>query len=581
VSFQVHFTGQSFSKTATVERGAAPVIVGRDPSADVHLPDNDRLISRKHLVIEWTEGGPQFEILSKVNGLITTRGEVTFGNKVVLAAGESAQVGRFFVAVDRAPVAMPPVMPRSPAPSAPREPDPFDLLMGGSHAGPNASVFDDPFFKPAKAAPATAMADPAAAMQAMSGRPAQVGFSGTAAPADLDPLAALSGASQAGSPAAHGSIDDFLAGASPQGGLGAASLLKPAAQPQQARLATDHVHDFNLPVRAVSVRAVPPPPPAAAPAPAAKAPASDDPWGEFAQEWVQADAPPAPAPEPAPAPAPARSYAPATASPISSPLDDPFSSSTSWRADDLDAHGDAFSAFAADSGVHSFADAPPRPPAPPAGTSGTGGTLQRVSTSEDGKALRGLCRGLGLPVPQQLTEKDWEQLGDSIRLIIKGMSELMSTRAEMKKELRAVDRTMLGAQENNPLKSGMPLEDLLQYLLFMPQGGAGYMPVQRALEESIGDLRAHEFASLAAIRTAVEGSIKEFEPGKMRTTLLKGKRSIASVVDNARLWDLYTTHYESRAEHMADWLEQVFNRHFMPAYSRESERLRREAKGKG
>lgn len=510
MSFQILFTGQSFSKTAVVERGAAPVIVGRDPSADVHLPDNDRLISRKHLVIEWTEGGPQFEILSKVNGLITTRGEVTFGNKVVLAAGESAQVGRFFVAVEKTPVAMPPVMPRTPAPA--RAPDPFDLLMGGDAAG-----------------------------QPAGGKPLKAGATSTSATADADPFEALS--APAPSRPGPASIDAFLADGNPSPPARAVPAAVPAAAP--------------------------------APAPAAKAAAgNDDPWAEFAQEWVQ------PAAAPAPSGAPVRTPAPANAAPISSPLDDPFSSSTSWRADDLDHGGDAFSAFAADSGVHSFADAPPRPapsPAQPTSPSPTGGTLQRIATSEDGKALRGLCRGLGLPVPQQMTEKEWEQLGDSVRLIIKGMSELMSTRAEMKKELRAIDRTMLGAQENNPLKTGMPLEDLLQYLLFMPQGGAGYMPVQRALEESIGDLRAHEFASIAAVRTAVEGSIKEFEPGKLRTTLLKGKRSIASVVDNARLWDLYTNYYEQKSEHLADWLEQLFNRHFMPAYSRETERLRREA----
>jgi predicted component of type VI protein secretion system len=136
---------------------------------------------------------------------------------------------------------------------------------------------------------------------------------------------------------------------------------------------------------------------------------------------------------------------------------------------------------------------------------------------------------------------------------------------------------MLGAQENNPLKSSMPMDELLHYLLFMPQGAAGYMPVPRALEESITDLRAHEFASLAAVRAVVEGSIKEFDPGKLRTTLMKGKRSIATAIDNARLWDLYTTHYENKGQHMADWLEQVFNRHFMPAYTREADRLRREA----
>jgi type VI secretion system FHA domain protein len=349
------------------------------------------------------------------------------------------------------------------------------------------------------------------------------------------------------------------------------------------------VHDFNLPLRAMpapapSLMPAMPPMPAPAPLPMAfgdaadplaaldalaapAAPAAggapDDPWVDFAKDWVPASSarkekPPA--------------FPPAGAAPINHAFDDAFSSSTSWRVEDMPVPDPLASAsFQADSLIGA-AFALPESDAP-----GPGGAPRQDQAASNAAALRALCRGLGITAPPQINDRDWEKLGNSIRQIVQGLSDLMNVRAELKKEMRAADRTMLGAQENNPLKSGMPLEELLHYLLFMPQGAAGYMPVNRALDESITDLRAHEFASLAAVRAAVEGSIREFDPARLRTTLLKGKRSIATALDNARLWDLYSAHYEQKGLHMADWLEQVFNRHFMPAYTREAERLRRES----
>jgi type VI secretion system FHA domain protein len=164
-------------------------------------------------------------------------------------------------------------------------------------------------------------------------------------------------------------------------------------------------------------------------------------------------------------------------------------------------------------------------------------------------------------------------MGSAILAIVSGLTELMNVRAEVKRELRAPDRTMLASHNNNPLKSEMPLEEIVQYVLFNPKGVGGYMPVNKALKESIDNLRAHEFASVAAVRAAVEGSVKEFAPEKLRSVLLKGKSKLPQVLDNARLWDMYTVHYQNKSQHMADWLEHMFNYYFMPVYSRESERL--------
>jgi predicted component of type VI protein secretion system len=136
---------------------------------------------------------------------------------------------------------------------------------------------------------------------------------------------------------------------------------------------------------------------------------------------------------------------------------------------------------------------------------------------------------------------------------------------------------MIGTKAANPLKTGMETKELLQYLLLMPDGAGGYLPSRQALAEASAEAKAHEAATRVAARSLAEGAIKDFDPARLRTSLLKGKLSIGSVVDNARLWDLYTGFYEKNGERMPQWVDHLFNRHYMAGYLREMERLRRAA----
>lgn len=437
----VHFSGPSFSKSVVLQPDAAPMDVGRDAQAPIHLPDDDRLISRRHCSVQWDADGIKVTVLSKVNGITTPHGAFSLGQSVVLAPGEAAQLGPYTFVAEQ-PVATAP----APLPEA-EEPSFRDPRAG---EGPTLRASED------------------------------------------DPLAAL---------------DAFASQPSPL----------PAA-------------------------------PAAAPKP-------DDPWGDFAKEWH---------PE---APKKAKPPAFPAAGPLNHAFDDAFSSSTAWRVEDMaEAAADPLASASLQKEAIASAFSVP--------------TELAEDAADGGAALRALCQGLGIAGPEQLTTQDWERFGRSVRQLAQGFADLVNVRDDLKRQLRAADRTMLPSADENPLKSDMPFDELLHYLLFMPQGVAGCLPPQRALAETVTELRAHEFASLAAVRAAVEGAVKEFEPAKLRGTLLKGRRSIAAVVDNARLWDLYTTHYQDQGAHMADWLEQLFNRHFMPAYSREAERLRREAQPK-
>jgi type VI secretion system FHA domain protein len=589
VFFLIELLGPSYRRTETIHANSPPLIVGRDPSVAIHIPDPDRSLSRKHLSLDCTESGVRVSVLSTVNGISTPHGEIQAGQQVILLPGESAQMGMFTLRI------IDPVGAGSVRPAASEllHPDPFAGFSGAKT--PHLSVFDNAFFRPAlppeaptrpehdifaslgpSTAPRNFSAGPPmpAPDIAMSALPNSGGvFAG-------DPLAAFASA-QVSPAAPHRSIDDFLRGGS-SGGLGASSMLLPLANPDARKLAVDHVHDFNLPVSATLSQEQPLPAPSssyaggapseavmsagsagnltAAPLGAPTVVTPSDPavksWPEFSSDWLNPQAPQ----HTLAAPVAAGMSEPFSDDPheeAQDPFSDEWSPISGWQP------APEASAVLTDATLLSYTATTPLP----------GGAVSGLD-----EALAALCKGLGVEGPSHLDVLKWEQMGEAIRIIVQGLTELMNTRAEIKRELRATDRTMLKSQDNNPLKSGMAQEEILQYLLFNPTGIGGYMKVDKALNEAINDLRAHEFASIAAVRAAVEGTVRDFEPVKMRATLTKGKSKLPQFLDNARLWEMYTAHYQTKATHMADWLEQLFNYYFMPVYLKESERLRSEQK---
>lgn len=194
-------------------------------------------------------------------------------------------------------------------------------------------------------------------------------------------------------------------------------------------------------------------------------------------------------------------------------------------------------------------------------------------------ALQSLFRGLGVPVPHIQGSFDWERFGMQVRFVVQCLADHIAVRGESKTDMRAQDRTMMGSKEQqNPLKGGnLSLKDMVQYLLVMPDGAGGTVPPSRGLMEMAEEARGHEQAMRRAAKGLAEGALKEFDPAKLREQLLKGKLSMTSIIDNARLWDLYTANYKARGEKMPEWVDQLFNRYFMAAYLREAEKMRRAA----
>jgi len=603
VSYVIQLIGSGFSRTEVIEPGAPPIIVGRDSNAAIHLPDPERLISRKHIALDWADNGVRVTVLSTVNGIITENGETPPGQHIVLQVGKSAQFGPYSLTVVSA----------SPgqhiAPTGHQKSDQFDAFSP-EHASPE-SIFDNMFFQPrhqGTISSAPDVSDSAGGLSFGRGAPAllphasrqtpsaglQIGVSRSSSFSPLDPISVFDNNVPDHVAPAH-CIDDFLGKPiSGTGGLGASMLLKATLEAPIRRLAVDHVHDFNLPLRPPTLQStvgasqglqVQPDPGKPSISERSSglsefAPNNADPWADIQAKWLSpSEGSCETETEPALAdshPLPEGSHSTAI---NFDPFNDAWSESPVWpdgpesgvaaggQVDSIDrshASGepDSSRTSISEASIDNLVDVP---------------ASVSTATQSNEATLAAFCRGLGIDSPSHLSESSWEQMGCAIRAIVGGLTELMGVRAEVKRELRAPDRTMLASHNNNPLKSGMSLDEVLQYVLFNSAGVGGYMPVNSALEETIGEMRAHEFASVAAARGAVEGSLQEFSPETLRAALLKNKSKLPNFLNDARLWHLYAEHYEQKSQHMADWLEQIFNYYFMPVYSRESERFRNNA----
>lgn len=184
-------------------------------------------------------------------------------------------------------------------------------------------------------------------------------------------------------------------------------------------------------------------------------------------------------------------------------------------------------------------------------------------------------RGLGIDAASlgALSEGELESIGRLVRTLVLGVLDLHSSAVGVKKDLRAEDRTMVAVKDNNPLKTDWPHETKMRYLFGGRASGVGFISAERAVRELLVDLIAHNSASGAATRSAMESVLREFAPEAIKNRLLgSGTR----LFESTRAWDAYVRDYEAQAKNPAKWAEQLLGKYYTEAYLRESLRIRRE-----
>ena len=210
---------------------------------------------------------------------------------------------------------------------------------------------------------------------------------------------------------------------------------------------------------------------------------------------------------------------------------------------------------------------------------GTGGL--QASGFKAAADLQPFFRGLGVDPAQigALSEGELEIIGRLVRAALLGLRGLRAQVAGGKQELRAEDRTMLAAhQENNPFKTAdWPDEIFLRYLFGGRAASVGFMGPERAVREVVGELAAHEAASAIAARAAVEGVLREFDPERLKGRLVGN----ALLFESARAWEAFSKDYARNSEAWDDWVQRLLEKYFAEAYVRESLRVKRDTPPRG
>lgn len=209
----------------------------------------------------------------------------------------------------------------------------------------------------------------------------------------------------------------------------------------------------------------------------------------------------------------------------------------------------------------------PASPAPPPVKS----PLPPVSLGDGGAlaVLDAICRGAGLP-PGSLSAQDPERMGEELgrclRISAEQMIALLAGRAKAKTALKSRNRTMMGAQGNNPLKFVPDATSALQALFV--QRATYYLPAAEAFSEGFEDIKRHEMAVFAAMQRALARLVEDLSPESIESRVSGGAFSSRK----AQAWALFTERWDAKTHPYENGMLDVFLAYFSEAYDATAEK---------
>jgi len=194
----------------------------------------------------------------------------------------------------------------------------------------------------------------------------------------------------------------------------------------------------------------------------------------------------------------------------------------------------------------------------------------------DSAALAAFLAALGFAGAAALSPVEKARLmqaaGEALRTVAKGLMEVLAARANTKQEFR-IERTMIGARDNNPLKFSGDVDEALRVMLLGKT--PGFLAARQAMEEALGDIKSHQLAVLAGMQAGLATVIARFDPAKLEQRM--EQRSLLDGVlpgaRKARFWDLFKSLYRELAVELEDDFQKAFGNAFARAYKDQLDRL--------
>lgn len=181
------------------------------------------------------------------------------------------------------------------------------------------------------------------------------------------------------------------------------------------------------------------------------------------------------------------------------------------------------------------------------------------------EVLREIAIGAGIS-PELLQLRDPHEvaaeIGAVLRAVVEELTLLLKARAAAKTLAKSTQRTMISAADNNPLKFVPGTDDILE--IMFARRRAGYLDARRSIEDAFHDLKTHEFATYAAMQTALSRLLDDLSPEaiskKLPPTSFTSKKSQA--------WDAYVATWRTMEEAHENGMLDIFLAYFSEAYAK-------------
>ncbi|MEE4207113.1 MAG: type VI secretion system-associated FHA domain protein TagH [Erythrobacter sp.] len=203
--------------------------------------------------------------------------------------------------------------------------------------------------------------------------------------------------------------------------------------------------------------------------------------------------------------------------------------------------------------------APTEPPAPRAQGDGRAVYLQILREA-----------GISESAIELSPEEAAARTGRLLRHLIAGLMVLLEARARAKDEM-GVNATQFRIDGNNPLKFATNVEQALQLLINEPR--RGYMDGDNAVEDALRDIQSHQVATLMAMQGALQSTLQRFSPDAIAARS-KDKGIMKKLIPGQReaaLWQAYQKEFDGVAAGSAEAFIDAFSKEFREAYERASQ----------
>jgi type VI secretion system protein ImpI len=158
------------------------------------------------------------------------------------------------------------------------------------------------------------------------------------------------------------------------------------------------------------------------------------------------------------------------------------------------------------------------------------------------------------------------ELGAILRIVTEQLTGLLLARAAAKQMTKSSNRTMIGSENNNPLKFIPDAGEAIE--IMFRRNRPGYLSAPQSFKEGFEDVKRHEVATYAAMQKALARLMEDLSPDNIED------KANASGFGNkkGRAWEIYVERWNAKTEHYENGILDVFLAYFADAYDEAAKR---------